>query len=492
MKFITLEHAVAYYAEATPNNICLIDADRNRQMTYSELWRATRVFARRLQLQGVQKGDRVVVRVGQLFETIVAQFGVYLLGGVYCPLEKNMNEPKLLEMLKYLDSSFLVSTDSIDSNCMWVDLSVALDDGEPIDNYSMPNSETVCAIVFTTGTTGKAKGVILSHRTNIVSSEIRQTAYDYGFDDAFCWTTPLNLVGGIRSFGISFITGNTAVYSSGVIFIDDFLKMLIKHTITVAYLPAVSLGLLLEGNLESFHVLAKQMRALCFGTDSTSLNHRKQIVELLPKTRLLTLYGATETGLMACFDFSRCPEKSYCVGKPLSNIRFSFEDETGKPVNNTSIGNLGRIICENNDMMMTGYWKDPELTGKTMGDNRIKMADVGYTDENGYLYVLGRHDDVIISGGYKIAASEIEEAVVQIPGVLETACISIPHEVLHNIPVLFVVMKDGFEFSVREIHECLDMKLEISKSMFLIRELECLPRVGGNQKIDRKRLIEYV
>jgi long-chain acyl-CoA synthetase len=178
------------------------------------------------------------------------------------------------------------------------------------------------------------------------------------------------------------------------------------------------------------------------------------------------------------------------VGKLLPGSELFFIDEDGNPVDATGPDSFGIIACSN-DSMMLGYWKAPELTEQALKDGRIIMTDVGYMDSDGYLYLMGRRDDVIVSGDHKIAPYEIENIVMQMPDIAECACIASPNSTLGAVPKLFVSMKRGAEFSHSVISKYISERLESHKMPRIIRVIDSFPRVGESTKIDRRKLTEY-
>jgi long-chain acyl-CoA synthetase len=165
-------------------------------------------------------------------------------------------------------------------------------------------------------------------------------------------------------------------------------------------------------------------------------------------------------------------------------------DENGDLTKSVSKNNPGIFFCEN-DSKMIGYWKAPELTAKTLKNNGIIMTDVGYSDSDGYFYVMGRRDDVIVSGGYKIAPYEIENAAMLIPGIAECVCVPIPDKILGSVPKLFVRMKGGNEFSVKKIARQIAEHLEAFKIPREICQIGDFPRVRNSKKINREELKNY-
>ena len=493
MEFQTLLDAIAYYAEMTPDKVCLIDASKGDSITYAEFWQKIRAFAARLHEADLKQGENAVVRVGPLIETFVAQFAINLAGGVYCPAEKHMKPLKVLEMLDYFDSTLLISTENIEQagfEGKFIELSSACEYGEPPEAFNFPAPDDMCAIIFTTGTTGKSKGVMINHKAYVVGSKARRDAYGVKANDVYCWMTPIDRGSGSRQFGVALTAGCTAIHIDGVVFVNSFFQSISKYGITVMHLQSFALSIILKAAPKDFAEYKNQIRVMYFGGGSVSERQKQQIQAILPNTQLFVHYSATEVSAISYYEFSRYPGKANCVGKPYPGTKLCFVDEAGVLTEQTSKDNPGIIACNGQGAMM-GYWKDPELAAKTIVDGWIIMADVGYIDEEGFIYLMGRRDDVIVSGGHKIAPYEIESIASLIEDVEECACVPMPNDVLGMTPKLYVVMKNNTEFSAKKINDFLSERLETYKLPRVIREIESLPRVAGSQKIDRKELLTY-
>ena len=493
MYFNTILDAVASYSEKTPEKICLIDSDNKNEITYKDFWFAALSFSEELQRNGLQKGDRVVVRVGKIIETSIAQFGINIAGGVYCPVEKQIKELKILEMMDYFDSNFVISTEHLDFNGVWYNLSGLSDYSKESYNkikMELPNENDLCTIIFTTGTTGKAKGVMLNYKALAVFSDIRMNVLGITEKDTMLWTTPLDRVGGMRASFIAFITGATAVYCDGIIFLNDFYKAIEKYNVTALYLNSFTAVIILKNAPEKLTKYSEQIRVTSFGGGFMPEKYKNLAMQYLPKTRLVIFYGSAEVSTISSFEYNNNIGKVNCVGKPHPGTKVYFLNDSLTNIINTSKDAFGIVACESL-CSMQGYWKDDELTEHTIKNGRILMTDVGYSDNDGYIYLIGRRDDVIVSGGYKIAPYEIEDIALQIPFISECICISSPNDTLGAIPKLFVMMHSGSEFSSKDIYDYLSERLETYKLPRIIREIESFPRIGSSQKIDRKALRIY-
>lgn len=476
MQFKTLVEAVAYWAKETPDKTCLIDAETDSRITYGEFWRQVCMFARRLREGGLDEGARVVVRVGPAIETVVAQFGIYLAGGVCCPVEKHMKPQKVMEMLEYYDSALLISSERLDFRDGYIALSdVRNSENDGCAAYALPDAQAMCDIIFTTGTTGKAKGVMLDYSSNHLFAKAWQKTFDISNTDVLMWANPLERVPGIGTYGAAFLSGGTAVHYSGIVF-ADFFSAIALYEVRAVFMASSQLSILIENASELFESIAGQLRLLVVYGSFVSDKIRSKATELLPTTDIYVHYGATESSIISYYKLECGVEKTNCVGKPFQYTKVYASENCDK--------NIG--IQVESECMMLGYWKAPDLTEKAMQNGRLNMADAGYIGADGLLYLVGRKDDIIDSGGYKIAPYEIEDAAMRLEGIVECACVPAEHKILGHIPALYVVVKNGADISVKQIARHLANRLETYKIPRVIKIMDELPKVGG--KIDRKAL----
>jgi long-chain acyl-CoA synthetase len=390
-------------------------------------------------------------------------------------------------MLDYFESNFLVSTEKAEFDGNWVDFpnvrGSCASSGELETVF--PEAEDICAIVFTTGTTGKSKGVMLSFKYAMVFAEER--LFDMTDADAVLSMAPLDKVGCVRNYGSVFLAGGTLVYYNEMAFAQDFFDVLRTYRVTVVIQPSPAAALLLESAPEGYAEFSGQIRMLFLTAAASSESVKTKLAKLLPSARLFVVYSATEVTNISFFEFSSFPGMANCVGTPPPGTKVYFADDRGNIIDDSSRRNLGIFICESPGLM-SGYWKDDELTAQTIKEGRIIMADMGYA-EGGLLYIAGRRDDVIKSAGHQIAPYEIENAALQMPVIFECACVPAKNRLLGEIPRLFVVMRDGEAFSSKDIYKHLSDRLETYKLPREIFELDKLPRIHGSGKIDRKVLI---
>ena len=489
MCFGSVVEAIAFQAGRVPDKVCLIENSRNKECTYGQLWNTVLYFFNSLKVAGLQPEENVVIHTEQTINFLAAGLAVQLAGGVFVPIEKGISGRRIVEMLDYMESRFYIAAEPADYN----EVFISINPNEEITGtvtaaeYIFPDPERPGTILFTTGTTGSSKGIVLSHRALLAGCNNHIEQMDCTGDDIMLMPQPLNHINGLRRTLGLLILGARVVIENGVIYLKQYFEALRLYHVTVLSLVPAYLNLLLNNASEDLKSFSSQLRAVAIGTAATPVPHQERLRNLLPDTRLFITYGATEAAGMCYYEYSSYSIKPFCVGGTCKGSSMSFVDDNMNPVNDTSMDKPGIFAFEGPSVMM-GYWKEKDLSSRILRDGRLILADIGYRGEDGLLYILGRRDDVIITGGLKVSPTEVEDATLQMEDIRECACIAIPDSFLGQVPKLFVAMNAGAEFSREKILRHLGNTLERYKVPKAIEVVDEIPRTSGTNKIKRSEL----
>jgi long-chain acyl-CoA synthetase len=299
--------------------------------------------------------------------------------------------------------------------------------------------------------------------------------------------------GGLRRVEAMLVSGATAIVMNASMFYGSIFKVLERYGVTVFQLVPAQVAAILNSAEKMLLKTNDVLRILSVGSAVIPETHKERLRELLPDVRLFNDFGSTEASGSAYFEWSKYPPKPDCVGEASLHSEIIFLDEAGRVTECTSRENPG-ILATRGDTLMLGYYNEPELTSETVHDNMVVSSDIGYKDEDGLIYLVGRKTDLINSGGYKISPLEIEDAVNSIEGVLECAAFGKKDDIMEQVPVVFVAMKKGFEFDAHKIADILNGSLERHKVPKIenIIEIEKLPRSVGTEKVLRKELVNLL
>ncbi len=477
-------------AKECPDKCCVLE--KERRITYGQYWNAISRCAAYLAEEGIPKEMRVAVVSEQTAVFLMAVSAIHLAGAVVVPLEKNLSENRIIEIMELMDTPWVVGRNlSMPDKYFFIDFNnidkFFEEYGSESQRWDFPQGNALADILFTTGTTGMPKGIQVTHFTNTAIAENVIDSVELAEDDVELIPTPINHSLGLRRYYGAMYRGSTIGIVDGVIYMEDFFEMLKKYKMTAVTLVPTMLSILLKFSKGRLGEFDHQLRFIQLGSAPISKEEQKELCSLLPNVRLYNTYGATEAGCSCILEFSRLQDKRFCIGRPTVNTAVGFVDDNGKVITATK-DKPGCLFFEG-PMTMAGYWKEPELTQKVLQDGKIFTNDIGYRGEDGYIYLLGRKDEVINSGGNKIAPVEVEETMLRCEKIEDCACIPVWDPVAGQIPKLYVVMKSGEELCQEELIRFLSERLEFFKIPKKIEQLDKLPR-AYNGKLLRKELRE--
>lgn len=441
-----LEEYFLNNAKAHPEKTAVVVG--NRSYSYAAL--LCMVMERTIKLKEEHTGRFVVFRSSQTVDFIADYLAIHLSGKIAVPLEKNTPE----NVFAAITNRFADYND---------------DSGE----YAVP--EDVADVLFTTGTTGKQKGVMISHQTIIADAENLIDAQHFTVDLSFVISGPLNHIGSLSKLYPMIYLGGTIVITEGIKDMNSLLNAMETASGKVAtFLVPASIRILMQFAEDKLRSLAHKIDFIETGAAAITQGDMERLCGLLPYSRLYNTYASTETGIVATYNFNDGECIAGCLGKPMrhSGIRISSD---------------GHVACVG-ETLMTGYIGDAELTASVLFDDAVHTSDLGYIDDKGRLRLKGRDGDVINVGGYKVAPTEVENVAMAFPMVEDCVCIASLHPVLGTVLKLLVVPVDEAEFDKKKIALFLKDRLEAYKVPMQYEKVEKVNRTY-NGKIDRKSYI---
>ena len=486
-KYNSIVEAIFTYAEKTPN--ALFAADVKYSYNYSQAKNAILNAAASFTALGVKTGDHVVVECTQNTAYCIVQQAISLIGAVFVPYDRKMNNDRLMEIIHETDAICTVGTKPVTDKLLYFPISSINPDLMPVDfNYSFPLADQCSEILYSTGTTGKAKGIVLTHSNNIALAENIAYGVHMEIDNVEIIPVSLSHSHGLRTMYANFLNGNAVVIASGVMFLKPFFSLMDQWGVNAMDLVPSAGRILCEHGGKILNTYQDQIRYVELGSEPLTENDKEILHGLLPKSRLYNFYGSTESGRTCTYDFASNPNKSNCIGKPVINAEVLIVDEKQQTIENPSEDNTGYLAFRG-PMNMQGYWKNPELTKSIMKNDIFYTKDVGYVDEEGWIFMLGRDDDIINHGGIKINPIDIEEIVMKYDGVKDCGCIGIPDAVSGEAVWLFVQLDPTAQTSSDIVGAWLQKNIDREKRPQRILEIDQIPRTF-NGKLHRKKLKE--
>ncbi len=485
----SIVEALKHFAETTPETVAVIAEDE--KISYKDLYKKVSAFAVYLTEKGVKKGDNIVIKASHTIDYVVAVLGVHLCGAVNVPCEKTLGDDGLVQFIDRMHSNVLVA-DSCPSGAdvVFIPRKEVRTVPEKEFNGELPKSTDLCDILFTTGSTGKSKGVMLSHRNVTAVIENVQYGADIKPGNVYLVAAPLNHAASIRKIYVSVWTGTTVVLFDGFMNLRGYFDYMRKYKVTSCHMPPSAIRMIIQLTGDAISEFSDQLDHIHTGSAAFPEADKERITELLPNTRLYYGYGSSEAGCSCLYNYAAFPGKINCAGKPNVNAKLITVDENRKPVKATR-ENPQRLAVMG-DMIMQGYYEADELTKSVIDENGIfYSSDLGYIDDEGFVYMIGRADDVINIGGLKIAPTEVEAEVLRVKGVVEAACFATENRMGGFVPNLAVVMDKGCVFDKKLISEFLLNNLEAFKVPKNIFEVDDIPK-KPNGKPDRQKFKELI
>ncbi len=489
----TVVEAVLAHRKMQPDHLAV--AFKNNTISYGELGRLMQSMAGILHEQYlIGEGDFVMISAVSKPEYVVAYLAVQYLGAISIPVDKSAKAASILDIYQYVNPKIVLMDGKIfDEDVSVISLKGLYEEALEYDentvsiSYKTPSDDSLSEILFTTGTTGKPKGGMLSIGNTYASTQ--NTIHGVGLEasDIELVPLPLNHSVGMRVMRSLLYLGATIVLQNGFIFAKDLEKNINTYHCTGIVTVPASLEMVYRQMQDHFSDIMGQLRFIEVGAGSLSYGMKRKLLDLLPNTRIVNTWGSTETGGAIFLDVSDNPDKLESLGCPIEGVEVNTVDISGKEVNAHDIDTAGRMVLRG-PMNMLGYYKMPELTGKTLVDGWLYTNDLIYKDKDGFVYMLGRADDIINVGGEKVSPIEVENIASEFEGVRECACIGVddPDGILGRVPVLFVVTEGNY-FDEDKMICFLSERIEKYKMPHQYIQIGELPR-NQMKKIDRRAL----
>ena len=483
------------YKEGFKNNLegqFLYD-DKGLNVTYRELDSETAKLANGLKELGLSEGDRVTVQVDKCIEMVYLYLACVRSNIIFHPLNPAYKEKELSYFLDDAKPSLFISNEETISSISDLSLEHSIDhlfvlnnDGSgnfsdistSEDNYITVacSEDDIAALLYSSGTTGKPKGIMLSHGN--ISSNAESLVKAWGFQESDCLlhALPIYHVHGLFvALGCVFMTGAKLKWLES--FDADVVLKSIPECTVMMGVPTYYTRLLKRDLLDS--KLTEGIRLFISGS-APLLEETFNEFNQRTNHQILERYGMTETNMNTSNPL-KGDRKPGTVGLPLEDVQVRVVDEENNELSQGEIGNL-QIKGPN---VFKGYWEMPEKTKEDFSkDGFFNTGDKGLIDEGGYVSIIGRSKDMIISGGLNIYPKEIESLIDKIEGVLESAVIGLSDEDLGEKVVAVIVSEESKTLDEKKVISEIKDQLAGFKAPKEVKFIDQLPRnaMGKVQK----------
>ena len=501
----TMRYHVDRRAGETPEKIYMSAPEPGLDLTYGRLRVDSIDFGRYLMKLGLEKGDKVSFMMGNGYQTAKIFLGTMYAGFVAAPLNLMAQPSRLEYVLDHSDTKIVFYTadqkEKLVSAAKAADRDIRLveivndvpsitPEGEDLSGFEMPDiSEGDPALLlYTSGTTGVPKGVILSHKNMVAGGEYTALAHELTPEDRALCSLPLYHING------EVVTAVTPLVSGGSVVMPhkfrtgDFWKLISEYGCTwFSVVPTIISYLCSATDIKGKDYRLDQLR---FGRSASSPlppSLHKAFEEKFNVSIVETM-GLTETAAPVFSNPIDPSKRKYgSPGQAVGN-EAKIIDTKGHEVPR---GIQGEIMIRG-DNVMTGYYKAPEVTAEALEpDGWLHTGDLGYMDEDGFVFVTGRLKELIIKGGENIAPREIDEALYRHPAVLDAAAVGIPDDTYGEEIMACVTLQPDQNATEENLKRHCRKYLGDYKTPKVIRILDELPK-GPSGKIQRLKLPELV
>lgn len=496
----SLASTVAMWAHSTPDKPAIVDA--TRQVSYRDFMAHAAGFAGQLALHGLRHGDRVAIVLPNRIEAAVACYGTWLAGGVAVPLNAQARARDIAPWLVHCGARFIVHEPGNN------DVASAMETlASPPFPFTVPEDHPICPpsplpgdallsarapgpdgdlamILYTSGTTGAPKGVMLSH-ANLMANATAVAAY-LALDpsDSVLCVLPFYYAYGASVVHTHLISGATLHLAGSLVFPNLIVEALATRRITgFSGVPSTFALLLSHGALDRHDLSTLRYVTQAGGPMSPSLT--AELRAALPGPQLFVMYGQTEaTSRLTFLPPGQLDAKAGSVGIPVDGVSIRIVREEGVPA---AAGETGDVWVRGPNVML-GYWRNAEATRATLKDGWLKTGDMGHLDDDGYLYLVGRRSDMIKTGAHRVHPVDVEQAIAEMAGVIEVAVVGVDDDVLGQVLKAFVVVERVTTRLTDEIKAHCRAHLPPYKIPKHVEFVSTLPRTASG-KVQRTQLV---
>jgi fatty-acyl-CoA synthase len=474
-----------------------------RTLTFGELNSRVNRLAGALTRRGVARGDKVAVLMLNRLEVLESFFACHKLGACPVPVNFRLVQSEVKYILTNSDAVGLIVDESLEplareamAGSSTFILSLAGDPAPGAESYEkaladeldlepdvVVTEDELAFLMYTSGTTGLPKGAMLTHQNLVANTANWILEIEARQDDVWLSGLPLFHIGGVNGILPFIYLGGTCVITSSTGFDPlDSLKQIERHDVTICYFVPTQWQQICSLP-EVASVDTAKLRKALWGASQAPVSTLELLTSTFPSVGIVNAFGQTEMSSNTCFlKAGDAVSKMGSVGKPCVNVEARVVDDAMKDV---GVGEIGEIVYRG-PTVMKGYYRNEPATQEAFEGGWFHSGDLVRVDEEGFITVVDRKKDMIISGGENIYPAEIELALAGHPGVAEVTVVGVPHPKWVATPIAVVVVVAGDALSEAELIEYAKSKVASYKKPSAVVFVEALPRNAAGKVLRRE------
>ena len=464
-----LETILRAQAQRHPDKVALVCG--NERLSYADLTAQIARVASGLKQMGLTAGDRIVVFLPNGVPVVELFYAAFSLGAIVVPVTTRLTAHELAHICADSRPSALVFEGDGEAIRGVLEAQpnaarIALDHGvagataygnllarapELLPPLPLGNDDAL--IMYTSGTTGTPKGAIITH-ANLVTQHRFTNAVEWGIsqDDCYLVTTPLTHRTGLARLANAFTLGGTLVVMRKFD-ARETVETIARERVTVAGMVPTVCRMLLP-QIKADPTKCASLRRIVVTGEAFPVELKRQFLSLLPQVRLVSFFAMTEAGAVTSLSHEEQFERPASIGRPTPGVEVRLLDDTGAEVRTGEAGELlVRVGEPGRYSVMRGYFNRPEETADAIEDGWMRTGDIARADADGYLYIVDRKKDMVLSGGFNIYTKEVEQALMSHPDVADAAVIGVPDATYGEAVAAFVERRPGRDPSADALRE---------------------------------------
>jgi len=488
---------------------------QGRRFAYVEIEERCNRFAQALVADGIDRGERVAVYLENSPEAVISVFATLKADGAFVVINPATKTDRLAYILNNCRATVVVthvkklgSVQDCWARAPYLRRVYVVGGAGPraheagkecipldaiLETPELPGSrparksidEDLAALVYTSGSTGGPKGVMLAHRNVVAAATSIATYLENTPDDIVLDVLPLSFGYGLYQVLVAFKVGATVVLERSFTFPHVVLEKIGSERVTGFPIVPTMSALMLQTDLSRYDF--SSVRYLSSAGAPLPVEHIRKLRKQFPRARIFSMYGLTECTRVAYLPPDQIDERPTSVGNAMPNVDAWIVDEQGQRV---PPGVVGELVVRGSNVML-GYWEAPEETARALrpgplGDRVLHSGDLFKTDDAGFLYFVGRRDDLIKTRGQRVSPREVEDVLYQLPGVIEAAVFGVPDAVLGKAIKAVVAVRKDTELTEQKVQAHCAKHLEDFMVPQVVEFRDALPKTDTGKVIRRE------